>query len=186
MVKKILKYLVMVTICVILLMLTLSFKPDMEEKKNNDVGQNKTVEEQVTEVMAITEEDKNIIGYISIEKIGLEKAPIADGIENKIINNYVGHFKETAYLDGNVCLCSHNRGSKAAYFGELKNLSNGDEITYITKYETKKYEVQEIKKIEETDFSVLEQTEENKITLITCVENQKNLRLCVIGVEKGV
>ncbi|MBP3595922.1 MAG: class D sortase [Clostridia bacterium] len=186
MVKKILKYVVMVTICVILLMLTLAFKPHMEEKNNDNGKQNKTVEEQVTEVMSITEEDKNVIGYLSIEKIGLEKAPIADGTENKIINNYVGHFKETAYFDGNVCLCSHNRGSKAAYFGELKNLSNGDEITYITKYETKKYEVQEIKKIEETDFSVLEQTEENKITLITCVENQKNLRLCVIGVEKEV
>lgn len=186
MIKKILKYIVMVAICVILLMLTLAFKPHVEEKKNNNVSQNKTIEEQVTEIMAITEEDKNVIGYISIEKIGLEKAPIADGTENKIINNYVGHFKETAYFDGNVCLCSHNRGSKAAYFGGLKNLKNGDEITYTTKYETKKYEVQEIKKIEETDFSVLEQTEENRITLITCVENQKDLRLCVIGVEKGV
>ena len=186
MVKKILKYIVMVAICVILLMLTLAFKPQMKEKQNNNASQNKTIEEQVTEVMAITEEDKNVIGYISIEKIGLEKAPIADGTENKIINNYVGHFTNTAYLDGNVCLCSHNRGSKAAYFGELKNLSVGDEITYITKYETKKYEIQEIKKIEETDFSVLEETEENKITLITCVENQKNLRLCVIGLEKGV
>lgn len=186
MVKKILKYVVMVTICVILLMLTLAFKPHMEEKNNNNEKQNKSVEEQVTELMTITEEDKNIIGYISIEKIGLEKAPIADGTENKIINKYVGHFKETAYLDGNVCLCSHNRGSKAAYFGELKKLTNGDEIIYITKYETKKYEVQEIKIIEETDFSILEQTEENKITLITCVENQKNLRLCVVGVEKEV
>ena len=59
------------------------------------------------------------------------------------------------------------------------------EIEYITKYETKKYEISEIKKIEETDLTVLNPTEDNRITLITCVENQRNLRLCVTGVEKG-
>ena len=59
----------------------------------------------------------------------------------------------------------------------------GDIITYITKYETKEYAVKEVKQIEETDLSVLNQTEDNRITLITCVENQKNLRQCVVGIE---
>lgn len=79
--------------------------------------------------------------------------------------------------------CSHNRGSNAAYFGEIKNLVEGDIITYITKYETKEYAVKEVKQIEETDLSVLNQTEQNQITLITCVENQRNLRQCVVGIE---
>ena len=151
---------------------------------NNDVTEEKTIEEQVIDVLALDESDKNVIGYISIDKIGLEKAPIADGTDLTTIGKYVGHFENTSYLDGNVCLCSHNRGSDAAYFGELKNLSKGDIITYITKYETKQYEVKEVKQIEETDLSVLEQTEQNQITLITCVENQSNLRLCVVGIEK--
>lgn len=151
---------------------------------NNDVTEEKTIEEQVIDVLALDESDKNVIGYISIDKIGLEKAPIADGTDLTTIGKYVGHFENTSYLDGNVCLCSHNRGSVAAYFGELKNLSKGDAITYITKYETKQYEVKEVKQIEETDLSVLEQTQQNQITLITCVENQSNLRLCVVGIEK--
>ena len=151
---------------------------------NNNVTEEKTIEEQVIDVLALDESDKNVIGYISIDKIGLEKAPIADGTDLTTIGKYVGHFENTSYLDGNVCLCSHNRGSDAAYFGELKNLSKGDIITYITKYETKQYEVKEVKQIEETDLSVLEQTEQNQITLITCVENQSNLRLCVVGIEK--
>lgn len=151
---------------------------------NNDVTEEKTIEEQVIDVLALDESDKNVIGYISIDKIGLEKAPIANGTDLTTIGKYVGHFENTSYLDGNVCLCSHNRGSDAAYFGELKNLSKGDIITYITKYETKQYEVKEVKQIEETDLSVLEQTEQNQITLITCVENQSNLRLCVVGIEK--
>ena len=54
-------------------------------------------------------------------------------------------------------------------------------IEYITKYETKIYKINEIKEIEETDFSILEPTKENQITLITCVENQRTKRLCVIG-----
>ena len=150
---------------------------------NNIVTEEKTIKEQTIEVLALDESDKNVIGYISIEKIGLDKAPIADGTDLTTIDKYVGHFENTSYLDGNVCLCSHNRGSNTAYFGELKNLVEGDIITYITKYETKQYEVKEVKQIEETDLSVLEQTEDNQITLITCVENQRNLRLCVVGIE---
>ena len=38
--------------------------------------------------------------------------------------------------------------------------------------------------IEETDWSYLQETEENKITLITCISNQPSKRLCVQAVEK--
>lgn len=186
MVKKILKYFLMVASLTIFLILILVIKPATEDRNTNNTQKSETVEEQVLDVLSVDETDKNIIGYVSIEKIGLEKAPIADGTDSKKINKYVGHFENTSYLDGNVCLCSHNRGNNAAYFGGLKNLNKGDIITYITKYETKEYEIKEVRKIEETDFSVLEQTEENQITLITCIENQRNLRLCVVGIEKAM
>lgn len=93
-----------------------------QKYKNNDsnniVTEEKTIEEQTVEVLALDENDKNVIGYISIEKIGLDKAPIAEGTDLKTIGKYVGHFENTGFLDGNVCLCSHNRGSNAAFFGE--------------------------------------------------------------------
>ena len=184
MVRKILKYFLMVVSLTIFLILILVIKPATEDRNTNNIQESGTVEEQVLDVLSVDETDKNIIGYVSIEKIGLEKAPIADGTDLTTIGKYVGHFENTSYLDGNVCLCSHNRGSNAAYFGELKNLCQGDIITYITKYETKEYEVKEVKQIEENDLSVLNQTENNQITLITCVENQRNLRLCVVGIEK--
>lgn len=184
--KKILICVSIIALLASLLVVVFTLKPKVNSTNDNEVVEEKTIEEQVVEVLALDESDKNVIGYISIEKIGLEKAPIADGTDLKIIGKYVGHFENTSYLDGNVCLCSHNRGSQAAYFGEIKNLSQGDIITYITKYETKQYEVKEVKQIEETDLSVLNQTEENQITLITCVKNQKDLRLCVVGVEKAM
>ena len=183
--KKILICVSIVVLIVSLIVLSFSLKPKESNTNENQIVEEKTIEEQTVEVLALDDTDKNVIGYISIEKIGLEKAPVADGTDLTTIGKYVGHFENTSYLDGNVCLCSHNRGSKAAYFGEIKNLCEGDIITYITKYETKQYEVKEVKQIEETDLSVLNQTEENQITLITCVENQRNLRQCVVGREKN-
>lgn len=182
--KKILICVSIVVLIVSLIVISISLKPKESNTNENQIVEEKTIEEQTVEVLALDDTDKNVIGYISIEKIGLEKAPVADGTDLTTIGKYVGHFENTSYLDGNVCLCSHNRGSKAAYFGEIKNLCEGDIITYITKYETKQYEVKEVKQIEETDLSVLNQTEENQITLITCVENQRNLRQCVVGKEK--
>lgn len=184
MVKKILKYGIGIIIIAILLMLVLVFKPNSNDENNNNVGENTTIEEQVKETLSLDPSDENIIGYITIKDLGIEKAPISDGTDNKTIGKYVGHFEDTSYLEGNVCLCSHNRGGKAAFFENLKNAKNGMEIEYITKYETKKYEISEINKIEETNLTVLNPTEENRITLITCIENQRNLRLCVTGVEK--
>lgn len=180
MIRKILKYSAIVIVTIILLMLALAFKPDTKDN-NKHTQENKTIEEQTVNILSIDEKDKNIIGYITIQELGIEKAPIADGTDNKTIGKYVGHFENSSYLDGNVCLCSHNRGSKASFFKNLKNAKNGMKIEYTTKYETKTYTINEIKAIEETDFSILEATETDKITLITCIANQRNKRLCVVG-----
>ena len=180
MIRKVLKYVIGIIVIIFLLMLTLAFRPDFKNKDNTK--ENKTIEEQVVDTLSIDKTDKNIIGYITIEELGIIKAPIADGTDNKTIGKYVGHFENSSYLEGNVCLCSHNRGSKAAFFENLKNIKKGMKIEYTTKYETKTYITDEIKEIEETDFSVLEPTKDNRITLITCIANQRAKRLCVIGI----
>ena len=38
-------------------------------------------------------------------------------------------------------------------------------------------------KLKETDWSLLENTEENKITMITCIPNRREQRLCVQATE---
>lgn len=182
MIRKVLKYVIGIIVIIFLLMLTLAFRPDFKNKDNTKDNENKTIEEQVVDTLSIDKTDKNIIGYITIEELGIIKAPIADGTDNKTIGKYVGHFENSSYLEENVCLCSHNRGSKAAFFENLKNIKKGMKIEYTTKYETKTYITDEIKEIEETDFSVLEPTKDNRITLITCIANQRAKRLCVIGI----
>lgn len=69
------------------------------------------------------------------------------------------------------------------YFEKIKDLKLGDEIIYRTPLGEKKYSVTLSKIIEETDWSYLQETEENRITLITCVRNKPNKRLCVQAIE---
>lgn len=179
---KIYKYgiIILLIINILVFFLLMINKKVVEKEIANEY---KETDEQIVQVLSIDNEDSNIIGYISINNLGIEKAPIADGTSNEIIDKYVGHFKETSYIDGNVCLCSHNRGSKATFFSNLKNAKEGMIIEYITKFETKQYKIVKIEEIDETNLSVLEPTENNQITLITCVENKRDKRLCVIGTE---
>ena len=74
-------------------------------------------------------------------------------------------------------------GYPVNYFGKLKDLQIGDEIIYKTKYGTKKYKVDIKTIIKDTDWSYLRNTEDNRITLITCVENKPELRRCIQALE---
>ena len=76
---------------------------------------------------------------------------------------------------------------KLIYIGDferLKELEDGDVIIYNFQDFKKEYIVTDNLIIEDTDWTYLENTQENKITLITCVENEPNYRRCVIGEEK--
>ena len=62
---------------------------------------------------------------------------------------------------------------------DLKNVKINDQIIYNYKEIKNIYYIDTIEIIRSTDWSYLENTEENKITLITCVENEPNYRRCV-------
>lgn len=128
----------------------------------------------------ILEED--VLGILTIEKIGL-KATVKEGSNNKILKEYIGHIENTSTYDGNIGLAAHNRANKYSYFARINELDKGDIITYQTKFYTRQYKVDNIQTIFETDWSLLENTTENKLSLITCIANKKNQRLCVQAIE---
>lgn len=130
-------------------------------------------------------EIKNTIWQINIPKIELS-ADISNGTDKETLNKYVGHFIETPIEEGNVALAGHNRGYDVNYFSRLKELREGDEIIYIHNEINRIYEVTKNKIIKDTDIDVLENTEENILTLITCVENEPNYRRCVQAEEKDL
>lgn len=120
------------------------------------------------------------IWKIEIPKINLT-ATINDGIDDITLNKYVGHFPQSGYISGNVCLAAHNRGYDVNYFEKIKELQKGDKIIYRFNDLKLTYKVDTIKVIKDTDIDVIENTRNNQITLITCVENEPELRRCIKG-----
>ena len=123
---------------------------------------------------------ERVLGVIKIDKIDYEGL-IYEGTSLKTLDKGIGHFENSPYLEGNVCLAGHN------YIGVWKNLhtlENGDIITYTSFLGTKEYKVNNITQISETDWTLLENTDENYLTLITCVKGKPSLRLAVQAIEK--
>lgn len=127
--------------------------------------------------------DDSVLGIITIEKIGLN-ATVKEGTTSDILLEYVGHIENTATYDGNIGLAGHNRGCKNSYFARLNELKIGDEIKYKTKFYERTYVVDNIQVILENDWGLLQSTEENKLSLITCITNKRKQRLCVQATEK--
>ena len=115
---------------------------------------------------------------IKIDKINLD-APILEGTDKETLRKGVGHFTNTGISNGNICLAAHNRGYKYNFFQEIKKLEIGDEIIYIVNGEQKLFRVVSNQVIKETDLSVIQDTEETKLTLITCEENKREYRRCI-------
>ena len=99
------------------------------------------------------------------------------------MNKYIGHFSESKKWIGNVCLAAHNRGYENNYFSDLKKLKEEEKIYYYYENSCKEYIVVRNIIIKDTDLSYLENTEDNMLTLITCVENEPNYRRCVQAIE---
>ena len=149
---------------------------ETERKLQNKVNEN------INQLNKNTKDNKQT-WKIKILKIALE-VQIAEGTEEKILEDYVGHFSETSKTEGNIGLAAHNRGYKNNYFSRLKELKEGDEIQYQYNNFQKTYIVKKHEIIEDTNWTNLEQTKENVLTLITCVENEPNYRRCIQAIEK--
>ena len=123
------------------------------------------------------------IGTLTIPDILRENAPIRESVELSTLSQTIGHFPSTSVYAGNVGLASHNSGSQGDFFKNLKKIKLGSEIYYQTKFGTKRYVVTVKETIDENDWSYLQKTDDNRITLITCVAGQREKRLCVQAVE---
>jgi len=126
--------------------------------------------------------DTQKIWQIEIPKINLV-APIAEGTSANIMNEYVGHFEETPKNKGNIGLAAHNRGYKVNYFQDLKLLQKRDLIIYTYNGEISKYSVNELGIIKDTDWSKLESSSQDKLTLITCLEDEPEYRRYIQAVK---
>lgn len=165
-----------------------------EQIKNEDLTNEKedflTNYEQNVDFSSIIEEENSIVTNennseewrLVIPTIGLD-AEIAEGTTKEVMNEYIGHFEDTSKINGNVGLAAHNRGYQVNYFQNLKQLVEGDEIFYYYEGIERKYIVKIHTIIKDTDWSYLENTNDNVITLITCVEDEPEYRRCIQAIE---
>lgn len=138
-----------------------------------------------TEVEIKEEKQTEQIPYewgIYIPKINLN-AQISEGTTKEVMDKYVGHFIDTGVIKGNICLGAHNRGYPVNYFENIKSLNKNDLIYYKKENKTYCFKVETVTVIRDTDWTYLEETEDNRITLITCVENEPDYRRCIQAVE---
>ena len=145
---------------------------DVQERLDNN-------ETDATSNLLLQIDGETVLGVIKIDKIGFEGL-IYEGTSLDTFRKGVGHFENSPYLNGNVCLAAHNTNE---YWAKLHTLENGDKITYISFLGTKEYQVTNVTKISETDWTLLQNSDENILTLITCVKGDKPKRLCVQAIE---
>ena len=175
---------IFVLFVVLILLISIGGLVAYNQKKlnQNDVNgttreENSTKEERV--------ESEEVLGKLIINKINMQ-GEIKEGSSPQVLQEYIGHIEDTAVYDGNVGLVAHNRGTSPSYFARINELEIGDEIIYQNKYGERRYKVNQKKDILETDWSMLQETKENKLTLITCIKNRVNQRLCVQAVESDI
>lgn len=121
----------------------------------------------------------NALATLEIPSINFKNIVI-EGTTQDALAQGIGLFEHSSILQGNVCLAGHNT---TRFLANLKEVKEGDIIKYSSCLGNREYKITTIKQIEETDWSMLEDTEDNRITIITCVKNQPTLRLCVQGIE---
>ena len=122
------------------------------------------------------------LGTLKIPAIGLS-TKVYQGTGSSVLAKGAGHFLDTSIWAGNVCIAGHNRGVRDD-FGDLHTLEPGDTVTWTTKLGTRTYEVVSVQKVLETDTSGTTATSDDRLTLYTCVRDQREYRWCVTAVAK--
>jgi sortase A len=105
------------------------------------------------------------LGRIEIASIGLT-AMIEEGTGRQTLQRGVGHILGTSLLgaSGNIGLAGH----RDTFFRKLRNIHEGDEITLTTLAGATVYRVELISIVEPQESSVLRDSGENLLTLVTC------------------
>ena len=121
------------------------------------------------------------LGTLNIPAIGLT-VKVYEGTDSVALAKGAGHFEDTSIWNGNVCIAGHNRGVNN-HFGQIHTLEPGDTITLTTKLGERTYSVTSVEKVSETDVSGTAATADNRISLYTCVRDQREYRWHVQAVE---
>ena len=119
------------------------------------------------------------IGVLTVERLGRTVNVIA-GATMEAMDFGGGHFSFTGLNSGNTGIIGHNRGS-AGFFSFVRNLQEGDILTLEAGGITRSYSVSMLYIVADNDFSPLMEFGDHRLTLVTCVEYQRNQRRIAVA-----
>ena len=137
---------------------------------------------------ALKIEGTSVIGYVKIEKIGVE-LPVYHGTSEQVLNRGVGHLEGTSLPVGGEsthCVMSAHRGLPSAkLFTDLDRLEMGDTFQVIILDQVLTYLVDQVKVITPREIDDLQIVEgKDYCTLFTCTPYGINThRLLVRGIR---
>ena len=121
------------------------------------------------------------LGTLKIPKLDISMK-VWQGETDSSMSKGLGHYVSTSAWDGNIGVCGHNRGARYT-IGSIKELEVGDTVTYNTIYGTRTYAVSIVKIISSSDWSYLQATADNRITITTCLADHPESRVLVQAIE---
>jgi sortase A len=137
---------------------------------------------------ALKVEGTSIIGYIKIDKIGVE-LPIYHGTSDEVLNRGVGHMEGSSLPVGGInthsILSAHRGLPSAKLFTDLDRLELGDTFQIIVLDRILTYQVDQIRIVEPNEFEeLLIAEDQDRCTLFTCTPYGINThRLLVRGIR---
>ena len=121
------------------------------------------------------------IAIMEIPSIKLSQA-LVEGISDEVLQYFLGHFPDSAKPGekGNFSVAGHRVSDYTDAFINLYKVKEGDEVIVKTSDKKYTYVVEENFIVEPDDMSVLEDTNEATMTLVTCTVGAKQ-RVIVKG-----
>jgi sortase A len=115
--------------------------------------------------VARTEIGAGMLGILEVPRLGLS-APVIEGDDARALRRGAGHLPDTPHPwePGNSAIAGHRDG----LFRPLKGIRVGDEVRVRTLEGELLYRVSDTSIVMPTDLSVLEPTDTQTLTLITC------------------
>jgi sortase A len=158
---------------------------DSEHKQEKKLNIEEQDREESIQSLRQDVEKHQVLGQLSIPRIELD-VMVVPGVEESDIKHAVGWMTSTGFPgeEGNVVLAGHRSHTYGKFFHRLGEMEIGDQMSLDTHFGHFTYQIVEIKVVEPTDLSVLEQTDRSLLTLITCEPLYSNdYRLIVIAEE---
>jgi len=135
--------------------------------------------------IAVPTMDGESIGLLTVPDIGLSVRVYEGENDMAMMEKGVARFRHTSAWEGHIGLSAHNinLNGTPGHFLNIHTLQNGAVIRYETALGVREYAVDNVFEVDEYDWSALARTQENRISLVTCITGKSTHRLVVTGAE---